>query len=285
MGGPSAERDVSLRSGEAVAKALAEAGYDVRPIDVTGYVLDLPADIEAVFIAMHGAFGEDGRVQAELTNRGLPFTGPGAEASRIAFDKELTRQLAGAHGIPTAAGEVLHRGDTRTLPLPLVVKPARQGSSIGVHRVFEEAAWPAAFADALTYDDKVVVEAFIAGRELTVGVLDERVLPIVEVQAPEGWYDYEAKYTRGSSRYLVPAPLTDEQRVACQALARRAYDAAGCRGMSRIDFRLDEAGAFYLLEINTIPGFTETSLLPKAAAQDGLTFAALCERVLSRAAV
>ncbi|MDA0578222.1 MAG: D-alanine--D-alanine ligase [Verrucomicrobia bacterium] len=285
MGGPSAEREVSLRSGAAVAEALRQTGHDVHAIDVTGRELHIPSDVDAVFIALHGTYGEDGAVQAELTRRGMPFTGPGEAASRIAFDKELTKHLAATHGIPTAPYEVLRQGDARALPVPLVVKPARQGSSIGVHPVFTEAQWPDAFADALRHDDKVIAEAFIPGREFTVGVLDETLLSIVEIVVENGWYDYETKYVRGANRYLVPAPLTASQAAACHGWARRTYDAAGCRGMSRIDFRMTDAGDWYLLEINTIPGFTDTSLLPKAAAQDGLPFPALCERVLSRATV
>ena len=285
MGGPSEEREVSLKSGAAVAEALRQGGYDVAAIDVTARRLDIPVGIDAVFIALHGAYGEDGGVQEELTRRAIPYTGPGPEASRIAFDKELTKQLARQHGIPTADYEVLRRGDQRRMAPPLVVKPARQGSSIGVHPVFSEAEWPDAFADALRHDDKVLAEAYIAGREFTVGVLDERILPIVEIVVANGWYDYETKYVRGADRYLVPAPLSEAQAAELRQWARRTYDAAGCRGMSRIDFRMTDEARLYLLEINTIPGFTETSLLPKAAAQDGLTFEALCERIVSRATV
>lgn len=285
MGGPSSEREVSLRSGQAVAEALREGGYDVQAVDVTDRSLALPAGIEAVFIALHGAYGEDGTVQEELGRRGIPYTGPGPEASRNAFDKEATKRLLRAAGIPTAAYEQLRPGAGHTLPLPLVVKPAREGSSIGIHRVFREEEWAPALEDAFRHDDKVFAEAYIPGRELTVGVLDDRVLPIVEIVAPDGWYDYGSKYTRGACRYLVPAPVTDAERVAAQDWARRAFDTLGCRGMSRVDFRMTTGGELFVLEINTIPGCTETSLLPKAAAADGLPFPALCELILSRATV
>lgn len=283
MGGVSAERDVSLRSGRAVATALRQAGYSVHEVDVTTRALEIPAGVQAVFIALHGAYGEDGEVQAELRRRGLPFTGPGEAASRVAIDKEATKRLAVQHGIPTAAFEILRRGDSRTLALPVVVKPACEGSSIGVHRVLEASEWEAAIEDTWRHEARAVVERYVAGRELTVGVLDELILPAVEIVAPGGWYDYGAKYTPGACRYLVPAPLDAGVADAARHWARRTFDVLGCRGVSRVDFRLDDSGALFLLEVNTIPGFTETSLLPKAAAQSGLAFGALCERLLSRA--
>ena len=285
MGGPSAEREVSLRSGAAVVAALRQTGRDVREIEVHAPPPEIPADVEAVFIALHGTYGEDGGVQSELARRGLPYTGPGVEASRNAFDKEITKRLALARGIPTAEYRLVQRGDGPPLPLPLVVKAARQGSSIGVHLVKTEAEWAPAVADAFKYDDKVFAEVFIPGREFTVGVLDELVLPVVEVMAPDGWFDYKAKYTGGASRYEVPARLDEAAGKLCQRYAREAFDALGCRGMSRVDFRMTGAGAFNLLEVNTIPGFTDTSLLPKAAAKAGISFVELCDRIMDRACV
>ncbi len=286
LGGPSAEREVSLKSGEAVAAALRRVGHTVHAVDVTAARLPpLPAGVEVVFIALHGAYGEDGGVQAELTGLGLPYTGSDARASRLAFDKALTKQEALRLDLPTAPFEVLEPGAATTLPLPVVVKPLCQGSSIGVHRVDRPEDWAAALADAAAAEGRALVERYIPGRELTVGVLDELVLPAVEIEAPEGWYDFQAKYTRGACRYQVPAPLAPALAAAAGALARRAFDGLGCRGVARVDFRLDPEGALWLLEVNTIPGFTETSLLPKAAAAAGLTFEALCERLLERAAV
>lgn len=282
-GGPSSERDVSLRSGAAVAKGLREAGYDVTEIDVKGCAVDIPAGVEAVFVALHGEFGEDGQVQAILNRKGIPYTGSGVEASRASFDKELSKIRCGKAGIPTPEYEVLRQGGRRSLPLPVVVKPACQGSSIGVHRVTDEADWIPALADSLRYDERVVVEQYIPGRELTVGVVDREALPVVEIVAPDGWYDYQAKYTKGASRYLVPAPIEESVRVLCQELSVRTFDALGCRGFGRVDFRLSPEGRPYLLELNNIPGFTETSLLPKAAAQAGLTFPALCDRIMGMA--
>lgn len=282
-GGPSSEREVSLRSGGAVAKGLREAGYDVVELDVQGHTVDIPAGIEAVFIALHGEFGEDGQVQAILNQKGIPYTGSGVEASRASFDKEVSKRLCGKAGIPTPAYEILRKGGRRSLPLPVVIKPACQGSSIGVHRVTVEADWAAALADSLGYDERVVVEQFIPGRELTVGVVGREALPVVEIVAPDGWYDYQAKYTQGASQYLVPAPLDENVRRLCQELSVRTFDALDCRGFGRVDFRLTPEGRPYLLELNNIPGFTETSLLPKAAAQAGLTFPALCARIMEMA--
>jgi D-alanine-D-alanine ligase len=284
MGGPSAEREVSLRSGAAVARGLREAGYVVDEVDARDGELKFAADVEAVFVALHGAFGEDGVVQAKLRDMNMPYTGSGAEASRCSFDKLLSKQMFAKAGIPTPEYEVVTTATTHRLPLPVVVKPAQQGSSIGLHFVREEAEWEAALADALRYGP-ALVERFIPGRELTVGLLGDDALPVVEIRAPDGWYDYGAKYTKGRTEYLVPAPLTPEQTVCAQELARRVFLVLGCRDLGRVDIRLTPAGEMSVLEMNTIPGFTETSLLPKAAQALGLGFAALCDRIMQRATV
>jgi len=283
MGGPSSEREVSLRSGRAIASALSCRGYEVIAIDVTRPALDFPLDVDAVFLALHGTFGEDGEVQQLLRERGLPYTGSGPEASRLAFNKVETKICCEHAGISTPAYEILEPDQARTLPLPVVVKPIREGSSVGIHRVFEEAAWEAALADACRYNNQALVETFIPGRELTVGIVGDETLPVIEIRAPDGYYDYAAKYTQGVTEYLVPAPLSDEATRQCQAMARRAFEAVGCCGLGRVDFRKDDQGPIYLLEINTIPGFTETSLLPKAARVAGMEFPDLCERILSMA--
>ena len=280
MGGPSAEREVSLRSGAAVAKGLREAGYDVAEVDVEGRYLNLPAGIDAVFVALHGEFGEDGEVQKLLEKKGIPYTGSGPFASNATFDKVLSKRIFVDNGIPTPSYEVLRTGIKRKLPLPVVVKPARQGSSIGVHRVFSEAEWPAALKDAFTHDANVIVEAYIKGRELTVGIVGVEVLPVIEIVAPDDWYGYDAKYVKGKTNYLVPAPLDEQISRTCQNLALQAFNALGCRSMGRVDMRLSEDGKPYVLELNSIPGFTETSLLPKAAAESGLNFSALCDRII-----
>lgn len=282
-GGPSEEREVSLSSGAAVARGLLQAGYEVLEIDVRDHQPAIPADLDAVFIALHGAFGEDGEIQALLEEAGMPYTGPGPDASRKAFDKRITKQLLGEHGIPTPPFEVLEEGQDRSLPLPVVVKPPLQGSSIGLCRVFREEEWLEGARQAFGFGNQILVEAFIPGRELTVSVLGEEVLPVVEICAPDGRFDYKAKYTKGITEYVVPAPLSSALQAACEEYAMKAYQVIGCRGMSRIDFRLSPEDELFVLEVNTIPGFTETSLLPMAAAAAGIEFPALCDRLIQMA--
>ncbi len=283
MGGPSAEREVSLRSGAAALRGLQESGYTATAVEVTGRTVKLPPGTEAVFIALHGEFGEDGEVQAMLDGMGMPYTGSGAEASRVAMDKILTKEAFTAHGIPTPAYRVLQRGDEPAFPLPAVVKPVRQGSSFGVHLVRESSQMAAALEDAFRYDGEVLIEAYIPGRELTVGVIDCEALPVVEIAAPDGWYGYEAKYTPGKTRYFCPADLPGAVQDEAQRLAVAVFDALGCEGFGRVDFRLSPEGGLYVLELNSIPGLTETSLLPKAAAAAGIPFAALCDRLMRTA--
>ncbi len=283
MGGPSAERDVSMRSGKAVAGGLREAGYSVVEVIVDGHDFKLPKDVEAVFIALHGEFGEDGGVQAVLDGMDMPYTGSGSQASKAAFDKVLTKKIFVEKGISSPGYEVLREGMSRTKALPVVVKPSSQGSSIGVHRVELETDWSEAMADALLYDKDVIVEDYIEGRELTVGIVKDMVLPVVEIEAPDGWYDYRAKYVKGTSNYLVPAPLDEDVVKKCQVLAMKTFKGLGCRGIGRVDIRLGSDGGLYVLELNSIPGFTETSLLPKAAAANGIVFSRLCDIIMDTA--
>jgi D-alanine-D-alanine ligase len=279
MGGPSSERAVSLRSGAAVAKGLRERGYEVAEVVVgEDCSFALPAGIEAAFVAMHGKFGEDGTIQALLRARGIPHTGSSPEASARAFDKSQSKPVMAAAGIPTPAYELLREGAARTLPLPVVVKPVRQGSSVGISRVFREEDWPGAFSAALAYDDTVLVEEFIPGRELTVGVVGDVVLPVVEITAD--FFDYHTKYTPGAAAHLIPADIPQETARACQAAALATFRALGCSGMGRVDIRLRPDGRFFVLELNNIPGFTEVSLLPDAARVHGWSFPELCERIL-----
>lgn len=282
-GGPSAERDVSLRSGAAVARGLREAGYDVTEVDIRGHSVRIPAGTEAVFIALHGEFGEDGQVQRILEARSIPYTGSGPAASAAAFDKRLAKEILHRNGIPTPEYEVLRRGDTRRLPLPVVVKPPCQGSSIGVYRVFRREQWRAAIEGAFAYDDELIAEKYVKGRELTVGIVGTDVLPVVEIVAPAGWYSFDAKYSGGRTRYLVPAPVPASVARRCADAARRTFAALGCRGMGRVDLRLANDGQAYVLELNNVPGFTEFSLLPKAAQAAGMSFAELCDRIMSLA--
>jgi len=280
MGGISAEREISLKSGAAVARGLSEAGYRVEEVDITARDFALPEDVEAVFIALHGEFGEDGEIQQILSERGIPYTGSGPESSRIAFDKILTRQRLAKNSVPVPPGEVLREESARTLPVPLAVKPPRQGSSVGCHLVFEEEDWPAAFADAARYDEEVLVEEYIPGRELTVGVVGEETLPVVEICAANGWYDFDAKYVTGDTAYVVPAELEPELEAECRELAWQTFKALEADGFGRVDFRLSPEGKLYVLELNSIPGFTATSLLPKAAQAAGTGFSELCCRIM-----
>ncbi|MCX6993822.1 MAG: D-alanine--D-alanine ligase [Kiritimatiellaeota bacterium] len=285
MGGPSSEREVSLRSGRAVTEGLRQAGYEVVEVDVRGRDFDLPPQVEAVFIALHGEFGEDGQVQDILTRKKVPYAGSRPEASRIAFDKVRSKQILVRHGIPTPVFEVLRPGQARTLPLPVVVKPVRQGSSFGCHKVTVETDWPEALADAMTYNGEALVEAYIDGKELTVGIVDDEILPVIEIRAPNNNYDYRAKYTKGVTEYLLPAPIDAAATRLCQDLSARTYRALDGRGLGRVDLRMSLDGRMYVLELNTIPGFTETSLLPKAARVAGYAFPALCDRIMRTAAV
>ncbi|OGV85247.1 MAG: hypothetical protein A2340_01565 [Lentisphaerae bacterium RIFOXYB12_FULL_60_10] len=283
MGGPSSERDVSLRSGAAVTAGLTEAGYDTVAIDVKGRTLDLPSGIEAVFIALHGEFGEDGEVQSMLEAQDVPYTGSGPRASWLSFNKQASKKVLMRKGVPTPRFELVRSGSPCPFPLPVVVKPPAQGSSIGVYRVRTPAEWGPALADGLRFAPEIMVEVFIPGRELTVGIVGDMVLPVIEIQAPDDWYDYTAKYTKGQTQYLVPAPLEPVLAQQCQQVARATFDALGCRGVGRVDIRLSDTGEMMVLELNNVPGFTETSLLPKAAREAGLSFPVLCARILESA--
>lgn len=284
-GGVSAEREVSLESGAAVAAGLRDAGYDVVEIDVQSEDFLVPDGIEAVFIALHGTFGEDGGAQARLEELGIAYVGAGVEASRVAFDKLLTESVLNAAGVPVPQSETLGAGQGHTLPLPLVIKPPREGSSVGCHLVFEESAWDAAVSEALTHDKEVLVQQFIAGREFTVGVVDREVLPVVEIVPAGEWYDYAAKYEADTTRYVVPAELSGDKRAEMQELALKTFDALNCRGVGRVDFRMTPEGELFVLELNTIPGFTSHSLLPKAAAAVGIDFPSLCDRIMQTASL
>jgi len=284
-GGISKEREVSLRSGAAVAGGLRQAGYIVDEIDINGPDFIVPAGVEAVFIALHGDFGEDGQIQRILEQKHIPYTGADPQSSWLAFAKNLAKDILMRHKIATPVYEILRPGQKRTLPLPVIVKPTRQGSSFGVHRVLLENDWITALADVMNYNNEALVEEYIAGRELTVGIVGNDVLPVVEIRAPEGNYDFHAKYTKGVTEYIVPAPLDEAQTALCQRLAWETYCALQCRGLGRVDLRLTPEGRMYVLEINTIPGFTETSLLPKAAKAAGCSFSSLCERIMEMAMI
>lgn len=279
MGGPGSEREVSLRSGAAVASALRQAGHRVTEVDVKGPEFALPDDTGLCVLMMHGTFGEDGQIQSILDRRGIAYTGEGAEASRIAFDKLASKERFAAAGVPTPRWEVLRPGQSPSLPLPVVVKAPREGSSVGVHLVREPGQLAAALADCAGLDREILVEELIEGRELTVGVVGDRAMPIVEIRPNEGFYDYAHKYTKGASEYFCPAPLDAAMTRCVQETALAAHRALGLQIYSRVDVLLRADGEPFVLEANTIPGMTETSLLPKSAAVAGIAFPALCEEI------
>lgn len=285
-GGPSAEREVSLRSGAAMAGALRSLGHRVTVLDPRPGALRIPPDTAAVVLALHGTYGEDGSVQAELEALGVPYTGCGVEASRIAFDKVLTKRRLVDAGVPTARFEVL-QSESAPWPAgwcpPVVLKPVRQGSSVGLEFVEDQARFPEALRDCLQHDREVLLEERITGRETTVGILDGAVLPVVEVRPREGAYDYTNKYTAGRTEYFCPADFGPEVTRGIQNAALGAFRAVGGRDYARVDVMVRTDGAPVVLEVNTLPGMTETSLLPKAAAAAGLDFPTLCQRMVDLA--
>ncbi len=284
LGGVSAEREISLRSGKAAAAALSRSGYEVDVVDVTTRALRLPVGIDTVFVALHGTFGEDGGVQKLLEQQGIPYTGSGVRASRMAMDKVLTKEAFLAAGVPTPDYVVCERGaHWKDFPLPAVVKPACQGSSIGVHRVDRFDEYQPALADAWQYDARVLVEAYVPGREVTVGILVDTPLPVVEIVSDGNWYGYQQKYLTDRTHYVVPADLPAACSRMLQEHAWQAFQHLGCEGSARVDFRLAPDGTPQALEVNTIPGLTEASLLPKAAAAAGVPFDRLCEQMVETA--
>jgi D-alanine-D-alanine ligase len=285
-GGPSAEREVSLRSGAAVAKALRSLGHNTTEIDPKDGQFDLPDETDVVFLALHGTYGEDGTVQRRLDELGAIYTGCDAEASRIAFDKVLTKKLCIESGVPTAKFLVVNSEKARlskNLQLPLVMKPVRQGSSVGLQFVERVEDWQKALTDALKFDSEVLVEEKIVGREVTVGILDGKPLPIVEVRPKSGAYDYRNKYTVGCTEYFCPADFDTATTKWIQVAALGAFKAIGGRDYARVDMIVRANGEPVVLEVNTLPGMTETSLLPKAAAAAGLNYAQLCQLMIDLA--
>ena len=296
MGGRSSEREVSLQSGRNVAEALASLGkYEVVPVDVTDDTLAaLPRDVDAAYIALHGGWGENGGVQAALDALKIPYTGPGVQASQIAMDKVKTKMVLELKNVPTAKWS-LASPDTEKppLPLPVVVKPPCDGSSVGISKVSAESDWPkardlafsaiASSSQVLKTSEPptVLVEEFIPGREFTVAVVDGKAWPVIEIVAKDGWYGYEEKYTSNETRY--PFLEDGELSSRMQKIAVDAYQAVGCRGVTRVDFRVSPLGRCYVLELNTSPGFTAHSLVPKAGIKTGLTFAGVCDRILQSA--
>ena len=288
MGGPGAEREVSIASGRAVVKALEERGYRVVGVDVVDTEPTLPEGTDLAFNVIHGTFGEDGGLQRYLEGLGVRYTGAGVKSSEVAFDKNLSKECFLKHEVRTPGSEIVDCSDGPKLPempLPFVVKPPREGSSVGIRVVKESSEAMAAMEHAVEFSSDLLVEEFVEGRELTVGVLNGEVFPVVEIAPPEGdWYDMETKYPWLSgkevgSQYTCPADLTPEETAIVQSAAKKACDALGIEVYSRVDVLLNSFGDPYVLEANTIPGMTETSLLPMGAAEAGYSFGDLCVKI------
>ncbi|MGA8657184.1 MAG: D-alanine--D-alanine ligase [Chthoniobacterales bacterium] len=283
-GGPSAEREVSLRSGAAVCRALRSLGADAFAIDVIDGDFHLPDGVDIAFNALHGTFGEDGTIQAVLDSKGVPYTGEGVSGSRIAFDKIQTKKRFVERGVPTAPYATLLRGEPLKLSSPYVVKVPCQGSSVGVYVVRDLPEAGQALEKAFSQAEEVLVEAFVSGRELTVGILGDEALPIIEIRPKGGFYSYENKYTwanqGGSADHECPARLTQPETRSVQQAALAAHRALDLEIYSRVDIILDQTGKPQVLEVNTIPGMTETSLLPEAAAVAGISMPKLCECIV-----
>jgi len=294
MGGPSSEREISLKSGKAVYESLSQLGLKTLAIDIKTDSIEentrliKSQKIDVAFIALHGRFGEDGQIQELLDNLRIPYTGSGVMASRLAMDKIASREIFQAHGlrVPKYKVEDKFFYDTNSkvhndnLSFPLVVKPATHGSSIGLSIVDKEEGLDKAVDSAFSFDTKIIIEEYIKGREVTVGILDKRALPVIEIIPKRRFFDYEAKYQVGMTEYVVPAKLEDKISKKIQDTGLAAHKLLGCFGCSRVDMILGQGNTPFVLEVNTIPGLTQTSLLPKAAKIVGIEFAQLCIKLV-----
>ncbi len=297
MGGVSSEREISLKSGKAITEALLRQGCDVIALDILdgeeSAILSLlkKANIELAFIALHGRLGEDGAIQAVLERAGIFYTGSGVEASRLAIDKALAQDIFKKNGVSVPSYVILSKGDSLNIDavmeelgdFPVVVKPACEGSSIGISFAETQEGLDDAIECARQYGDTVLLERYIKGRELTVGILGQEALPVVEICPKHDFFDFESKYTKGMTEYIAPARIPQDIATELQHSALRAHTTLGCADFSRVDFILTEDGNHYVLEINTIPGFTSTSLLPKAAQEKGISFNQLCYQLIGLA--
>ena len=284
MGGPGSEREVSLASGQGVLEALRGEGFtNVTPVEVGSEDPVLPDGTELCYNIIHGTYGEDGGLQSYLEKLGVPYTGAGSETSRKCFDKVLSKQAFIAHKVPTPLSETLLAGQKPTLPLPCVVKPPCEGSSVGVHIVNTPEELDAALEDAARYGKEILVEEYIKGKELTVAIFNGEALPVVHICPRSGFYDmnnkYPSMYGGAGSDYICPADISDEETKAVQAAAVAAYNSLNVEVYGRVDVLLTDDGKPYVLEINTIPGMTGASLFPKAAKAAGISYGELCTRI------
>jgi D-alanine-D-alanine ligase len=286
MGGPGSERDVSFATGRGVARALRSLGSEVTEVDVQGPDFELPPGIELAFIALHGTFGEDGQVQRILEERGIAYTGDGVTESELAFDKIRSKEAFRRDGVATPYWQIVTNGQRPTIPIPFVIKAPRQGSTVGVHIIKNEREIDAAIADARKYDRELLIEKFVPGRELTIGVLGEQALPILEIIPKGGFYDFANKYpflnpgAGSGAQHVCPAKISEDRARAIQNLALRAHRSLGLQVYSRVDIMLPDEGEPSVLEVNTIPGMTDASLLPEAAAAAGIGYPELCARII-----
>jgi D-alanine-D-alanine ligase len=285
MGGPGSERKVSLASGAGVVKALRELGADVSEVDVAGPDFVVPPGTEVAFNVIHGTFGEDGQVQRILEARGIPYTGEGVAGSELAIDKIATKQRLIDCGVPTAHYEILRNGSKPSLPIPYVIKAPREGSSVGIYIIRDAAEVPAKLAEAAQFGSELLIEQFVAGRELTVGIVGDLALPIIEIHAKKDFYNFENKYpflnpNAAGADHFCPAPLSEAVTQRVQQLALAAHRALDLEVYSRVDFLLTADDEPFVLEVNTIPGMTPSSLLPEAAAAVGISYPELCCRIV-----
>jgi len=295
MGGYSSEREISLRSGRAIYEALAQEGCRVVAVDLIDQERDkikntlCEAKMDLAFIALHGRLGEDGEIQKILEEMDIAYVGSDPQASRFSFDKEISQKIFKKNQLNVPDHRVIsQKEDLARIVLewkifPVVVKPTCEGSSIGVSLVETKQALLLAMQAAFKYGDKILLEKYIKGRELTVGILDDCALPVIEICVKRTFFDYTAKYEKGETQYLIPAPLDEKIAIEIQTAALKAHRALGCEDLSRVDFILSEENVAYILEVNNIPGFTATSLLPKAAKQLGMTFNQLCLKLVQLA--
>lgn len=296
MGGPSSERGISLKSGKAVCDALKQAGAQVSPIDIKtedaeeNLALLKSASPDCAFVALHGRFGEDGQIQELLERLRIPYTGSGVLASRLAMDKVASRQIFELHGLHVPRHILIrkgsfssHRGHVNGLKFPLVIKPTNGGSSIGLSIIKKEEDLDKALRLAFRFDQRAIIEEYIKGREVTVGILDRQALPVIEIIPKKEFFDYQAKYIPGMTDYQVPAELKDDVAGKIKQAALSAHKLLGCSGCSRADMILSNDNLVFILELNTIPGLTSTSLLPKAARTVGIDFMDLCLKLINLA--
>ena len=286
MGGPGSERNVSLATGRGVSKALRSMGIEVVDVDVRDENFQIPGEVDVAFNCIHGTFGEDGQLQKILEDRGVSYTGDGVEESRIAFDKILSKEKFLEQGVITPESEVIDADQRPKMSVPLVVKPARQGSTVGIVIVKNQNELDAALKESAKFDRKLLIEKFVSGRELTIGILGDEVLPILEIIPKGGFYDFNTKYpflnpqAGASAEHVCPAEVEAGLTKKIQKLALAAFRALGLVVYGRVDVLLSDQGEPFVLEVNTIPGMTEASLLPEAAAAAGISYPDLCLRII-----